>query len=175
MLKKIAIAVALVIAGILLYATTQPDTFRVERSITMQAPPEKIVAILEDFHQWPKWSPFEKYDPAMKRTHSGAARGKGAVYTWEGNSKAGMGRMEILEASASRVTIDLRFLKPMETQNVAEFTLVPNGKDSTRVTWSMHGRQLYISKVICLFVDMDEMVGKDFEAGLASLEKNAEI
>ena len=174
MLKKIAIVVAVVIAGILGYAATQPDTFHIERSTVIQAPPEKIAAILDDFHQWPKWSPFEKYDPAMKRTHSGAPRGKGAVYAWEGNSKAGAGRMEITEASAQHIAIDLRFLEPMAAQNVAEFTLVPEG-NATKVTWSMHGPQMYISKVICLFVSMDKMVGKDFEAGLATLKQQAEI
>ena len=174
MLKKIAIAAALVIAAVLGYAATKPDTFRIQRSATIQAPPEKIIAILDDFHRWPQWSPFEKYDPAMKRTHAGAARGKGAVYAWEGNSKAGAGRMEIVDVTPSHVLIDLRFLKPMEARNVAEFTLVPNG-NATTVTWSMHGPQPFLNKVVCLFLDMDAMVGKDFEAGLASLKKNAEI
>jgi Polyketide cyclase / dehydrase and lipid transport len=174
MLKIIAIALVVIIAAVLLLATRQPDTFRVERSIVIDAPPEKVVAHIDDFHEWQRWSPFEKIDPAMKKTHSGAAKGKGAVYAWEGNMKAGAGRMEIVQASASNVTMDLHFLKPFEARNVAEFRLEPQGAGATKVTWSIHGPNLFVSKVMGLFMSMDKMLGKDFEEGLAKLKSIAE-
>jgi hypothetical protein len=172
-LKKIVLVLIAVVAVILGYAATKPDTFSVQRSITINAPPEKIAPLLDDFHQWGAWSPWEKLDPAMKRTHSGAARGKGAVYAWEGNSQAGAGRMEVLDASAAHVGIQLDFLKPFASHNTAEFKLEPNG-NSTKVTWIMNGPNLYIGKVMSVFMSMDKMIGKDFEAGLANLKARAE-
>jgi len=173
-MKTILIVLAVAVAGILAYATTRPDTFRVERTITIQAPPEKIIPFLEDFHQWPAWSPFEKLDPAMKRTLSGPEKGKGAVYEWDGNRKAGSGRMEVLQVvPGSKVSIQLEFTKPFESKNLAEFDLANNG-GATRVTWSMSGPQTYITKVMCVFVSMDKMIGPDFETGLANLKAAAE-
>jgi uncharacterized protein YndB with AHSA1/START domain len=174
MLKKIAIVVVVLIAAILIFAATRPDDFRVERSINVKAPPEKVFALIDDFHSWPQWSPWEKLDPSMKRTLSAAPNGKGAAYAWEGNSEVGSGSMEITQSvPASKVVIDLHFIEPFEAQNVAEFTLAPLG-DSTRVVWSMHGPMPYVSKVMCLFVSMDKLVGKDFEKGLANLKAVAE-
>jgi uncharacterized protein YndB with AHSA1/START domain len=174
MFKKIAIVVVVLLAALLLFATTKPDTFRVQRTATIQAPPEKVFALINDFHDWGSWSPWEKLDPAMKRTYSGAANGKGAAYAWEGNSKVGAGRMEITDTSApSKVTIQLDFIKPFEGHNVAEFTLEPQG-GSTKVTWAMYGPSPYITKVMCVFISMDSMIGKDFEAGLANLKTVAE-
>jgi hypothetical protein len=173
MLKKIVLVIIVLVAVVLIWAATKPDTFRVERSTTIKAPPEKIVALIDDFHQWGTWSPWEKLDPNMKRTHSGAARGKGAVYAWEGNSKAGAGRMEVLDSSPSHVGIQLDFLKPFASHNTAEFILQPNG-DSTNVTWVMQGPNAYIGKVMSVFMSMDKMIGKDFEAGLANLKARAE-
>jgi hypothetical protein len=173
MLKKIALALLLIIAAILIIAAFQPNTFHVERTTTIKAPPEKIVPLLTDFHRWQQWSPYEKLDPAMKRTISGAPSGPGAIYEWSGNSQAGAGRMEILNASNAGVKIKLDFTKPFASHNIAEFRLEPHG-DTTNVTWSMTGPQMYISKVICLFMNMDKMVGKDFETGLANLKAIAE-
>ena len=173
MLKTIAIAAAAVVAAVLVYASTKPDTFRVQRSTTVSAPPAAVYALIDDFHRWGEWSPFEKLDPAMRRTFDGAPRGVGAVYAWAGNGKAGAGRMEIVEARPTRVAIRLDFEKPMRVRNTAEFTLEPAG-EATRVTWAMHGPNLFIGKVIGLFVDMDRMVGRDFEAGLAALKAAAE-
>ena len=173
MFAKIAIGLIVVIAAILGYAATLPDTFTVVRTKTINASPEKITPLLADFHRWDSWSPWEKLDPAMKKTHSGAASGKGAAYAWDGNSKAGAGRMEIVEASASHVTIKLDFLRPFESNNVTEFSLKPNG-NATDVTWTMRGPNMYIGKVMSIFVSMDKMVGKDFEAGLATLKSLAE-
>ena len=170
MLKNILIVVVVLIAGVLGYATTKPDTFSVQRSASIKAPPEKIFAVVNDFHRWTEWSPWEKLDPAMKRTQSGAPSGKGAVYAWEGNGKAGAGRMEIIESTpASKVGIQLDFIKPFEGHNIAEFTLAPQG-DTTQVTWVMHGPTPFVSKVMQVFVSMDAMIGKDFEAGLANLK-----
>ncbi|WP_321470480.1 SRPBCC family protein [uncultured Paludibaculum sp.] len=173
-MKKILAILAALLVVVLLWATTRPDRFQVERSADMQAPPEKIIAFIEDFHQWGAWSPFEKLDPEMKRTFSGAEKGKGAVYEWVGNSEAGTGRMEIADiAPGSKVTIQLDFTKPFEAHNIAEFTLVPvNG--TTRVTWSMRGPQPYVAKLIGLFMSMDSMVGKNFETGLVNLKSLAE-
>jgi uncharacterized protein YndB with AHSA1/START domain len=170
MLKKIAVAVAILLAVLLILAATKPNTFRVERSTSIQAPPEKVFALLDDFHRWSAWSPWEKMDPAMQRTYSGAASGTGAVYEWAGNSKVGRGRMEIVEATpASKVAVRLDFLEPFAAHNTAEFTLAPAG-DGTNVTWVMHGPNLFIGKVMSVFVSMDRMIGKDFEAGLANLK-----
>ena len=142
MLKLIGIAAAVlvvVVAALLIYAATLPDSFRIERSAVLKAPPEKIFALINDFHPWPAWSPWEKVDPALKRSYSGAPSGKGAAYAWEGNNKVGSGRMEILESvPASRIAIKLDFLKPFEAHNMAEFTLAPAGGGTT-VTWAMSG------------------------------------
>ena len=169
MLKTIAIVVVVLIAGVLVFAATKPDTFRVQRSASIKAPPEKISAVLSDFHGWQAWSPWEKMDPAMKRSYSGAPKGKVAAYAWEGNSKVGQGRMEIIDAAPSRVALDLDFVKPFEGHNKVVFTLVPQG-DATEVNWAMHGPLPYVSKVISVFCDMDGMIGKEFENGLANLK-----
>jgi uncharacterized protein YndB with AHSA1/START domain len=174
MLKKIAVAAAVLLVALLGFAATRPDTFRVERSTSIQASPERVFALINDLHSWGSWSPFEKKDPAMKKTLSGAPSGKGAVYEWEGNKEIGKGRMEITEASPpSRVSIRLDFMEPFEAHNVVDFTLSPQG-DATNVTWAIHGPSPFISKVIGIFCNMDKMIGKDFETGLASLKAIAE-
>ena len=175
MIKKVlsALALALVLLG--LFATTRSDTFRVERSTTIQATPEKVFAYLDDFQKFGAWSPWEKLDPALQRTFSGPARGVGSVYEWKGNSDVGAGRMEIksLEPNA-KVTIQLDFFAPMKTQNTTDYILQTNAAGGTTVTWAMHGPMPYISKLIGVFVSMDSMVGKDFEQGLANLKNAAE-
>ena len=174
MLKIIAIVLVVLIAGVLAVAATKPDTFRVQRATSIKAPPEKIFPLINDYHNWSSWSPYEKKDPAMKRTFSGAANGKGSVYEWEGNSDVGAGRMEITDTSPpSKVTLKLDFVKPFETHNIVEFRLEPKS-DSTEVTWDMHGPAPFISKVMQVFFSMDNMVGKDFETGLANLKAVAE-
>lgn len=174
MFKIIAIAALVVIIAILVFATTKPDTFRVERTTTIKAPPEKIYPLINDFHSWTTWSPYEKKDPDVKRTHSGAASGQGAVYEWDGDKNVGKGRMEITESSpASRIVIKLDFLAPFEAHNTAEFTLQPQG-DATQVTWSMYGPANYMSKLMSVFFNMDKMVGDDFAIGLANLKAAAE-
>jgi uncharacterized protein YndB with AHSA1/START domain len=174
MLKTILIVIVVLIAGVLAFALTKPDTFTVQRTASIKAPPEKIFAVLNDFHRWPEWSPWEKLDPAMKRTQSGATSGKGAVYAWEGNSKVGAGRMEILDAAPpSKVEIKLDFIRPFEGHNTNTFTVQPQG-DATQVNWTMTGPTPYVSKLMQVFVSMDSMIGKDFESGLANLKAIAE-
>jgi hypothetical protein len=172
MLKIILIVVLVLIAGLLAFAATKPGSFRYQRTASIKAPPEKILPLISDLHAWSRWNPFEK-DPAMKRTYSGAASGKGAVYEWDGNSQVGAGRMEILDVTPSKVTIKLDFLRPFEGHNTAELTLEPQG-DATRVTWAMFGPNRYLSKLMSVFMNMDTMIGREFETGLANLKKIAE-
>ena len=174
MLKTIAIVVVLLIAVVLVFAATMPDDFRVQRTTSIKAPPEKIFPLINDLHRWGSWSPWEKMDPDMKRTYSGAANGKGAAYAWQGNRKVGEGRMEIADTSPpSKISIKLDFVKPFEAHNTAEFTLEPKG-ESTNVTWTMYGPSAYIAKVMGIFVSMDKMIGSDFETGLANMKAVAE-
>ena len=170
----IAVVLALAIAIVLILAATKPDTFSVRRATTVKAPPEKIFPLINDFHQWGTWSPYENKDPAMKRTYSGAASGRGAVYAWDGNKNVGSGRMEILDASTpSKIVIKLDFFKPFEGHNTAEFTMLPQG-DATNVTWLMHGPAPLMSRLMQVFINMDNMIGKDFEIGLANLKRLTE-
>ena len=174
MFKTISLIVVVLIAAVLAYAAMRPDNFEVRRSTTIQAPPDKIYPLINEFHQWSVWSPYEKLDPAMKRSYSGAASGRGAVYAWEGNGKAGAGRMEIVEATPpSKVAIQLDFIKPFEGHNIAEFALAPQG-GATQVSWSMSGPSPYIAKLMDIFFNMDKMIGQDFEVGLANLKAAAE-
>jgi len=173
-LAIVAIVLAVAIAIVLILAATRPDTFSVQRAATIKAPPESIFPLIADFHQWGSWSPWENRDPAMQRSFSGAERGKGAVYAWDGNRNVGSGRMEILDVSVpSKIVIKLDFLKPFEAHNTAEFTMLPQG-DATNLTWAMHGPLVFMAKVMHTFINMDRMIGKDFEAGLANLKRLAE-
>jgi uncharacterized protein YndB with AHSA1/START domain len=170
----IAVVLAIIIAAVLILAATKPDTFRIERTAIVNAPAEKIFPLIADFHQWLNWSPWEGRDPALKRTYSGAERGNGAVYAWEGNKNVGSGRMEILEATTpSKVEIKLDFLKPFEAHNTAEFTMLPQG-GATKVVWVMQGPSPFMSKLMQVFMSFDNMIGKDFEAGLAKLKTISE-
>jgi len=174
MLKSIAIAIVVLVAAVLVFAATRPDDFRVQRSTVVKAAPERILPLITDFHRWAEWSPYEKLDPAMKRIHAGAPSGVGAVYQWEGNSQAGAGRMEIKEVQPpSRVAIQLDFTKPVEGHNVAEFALEPRA-GGTQVSWSMRGPSPYLMKLMGIFVNLDRMIGSDFETGLANLKAIAE-
>ncbi len=170
----IVIALVVVVAALLLLAATKPATFRVQRAASINASREEIYPFIEDFHNWGHWSPYEKLDPTMKKTYTGAPSGKGAVYEWQGNSKAGTGRMEITGASVpSKVIIKLDFLKPFEGHNTSEFSLDGKG-DSTNVTWAMYGPNSYMAKLMSIFMTMDRLLGKEFESGLANLKSVAE-
>jgi uncharacterized protein YndB with AHSA1/START domain len=170
MLKKIALGVVAAIAVFLIVVAMQPGEFRVERTAAMAAPAADVFAQLNDFHKWEAWSPWAKMDPAAKNTFEGPASGVGAKFSWDGNDKVGAGRMTITESKPSeRIAIQLEFLKPFAATNVAEFTLKGDARQ-TGLTWSMSGKKDFFSKGICLFMDMDKMVGGDFEKGLASIK-----
>ena len=178
MFKKVALSILAVlvvaVVGVLLVASTRPSDFTVQRSASIRAPADRLLPMIADFRQWPAWSPWEKLDPNMKRTYSGAASGVGSVYEWSGSSEVGQGRMEVRDVvPASKVGIQLDFIKPFEGHNVTDFTLVPQG-ERTEVTWLMHGPAPFVSKLMGLFVDMDKMIGKDFETGLANLKAASE-
>jgi uncharacterized protein YndB with AHSA1/START domain len=177
MIKTIVIVLVLLVvavAAVLAYAATKPPTFRVQRTATINAPPEKIFALINDLRGWGAWSPYEKKDPTMKRAFRGQESGKGAVYEWDGDKNVGKGRMEITDVSPpSKIVIKLDFLRPFEAHNTASFTMEPKGQ-STQVTWAMDGPNLFIGKVMSVFIDMDKMIGKDFEEGLGNLKRLAE-
>jgi carbon monoxide dehydrogenase subunit G len=176
MLKTLAIigvVVVIAIAGILLYAATKPDSFRVQRTVLINAPSDKVFSMINDIKAWTVWSPYEKKDPAMKRTYGAVTAGKGATYAWEGNKEVGQGSMEIVESNPQKIVIKLDFLKPFEAHNIGEFMLEPKG-DSTSVTWAIYGPSPYMSKVVGTFMNIDDMIGRDFEKGLADLKAAAE-
>jgi uncharacterized protein YndB with AHSA1/START domain len=178
MVKTVALVVVLllvvVVGAVLAYAATKPDVFHVQRSASVKAPPDKIFPLINDFRTWASWSPYEHKDPAMRKTYSGAATGKGAVYEWDGDKNVGSGRIEIADATPpSRLAIKLDMIKPFAASNRVEFTLQPQG-DTTNVTWAMNGHTPYLAKIMHVFLDMDRMVGQDFEAGLAKLKALAE-
>ena len=173
-LMYIAIALAVLIAIVLIVAAMRPDTFRVQRSIDINAPTEKIFPLINDYRHWGSWSPYEKVDPAMQRTFSGAPNGKGSVYEWNGNKNVGRGRMEILDATpSSKIVIKLDFFSPFEAHNTAEFTMQPKG-NATNVTWAMQGPVPYMMKIMHMFMNMDRMCGDQFQQGLTSMKAVAE-
>lgn len=168
-----ALVIAVAIVGLLIYASTRPDTFRYARSQRINAAPDAIFPLINDYKNWPQWSPYEHRDPAMKRTMEGPSAGVGAVYAWSGNKNVGSGRMEILDANPNRITIKLDFYAPFRANNIAEFSLVPHG-NQTEVTWAMSGPVPFIGKVMATLIDCNNMCGKDFSAGLASMKEVAE-
>ena len=167
------IILALLIAAFLAYVASRPNTFRVERSASIKSPPEKIFPLINDMHAFNTWNPYERKDP-NKGTYSGPPAGKGAGYAWE-SKKLGTGSMEILEARAPvKVTMALKFLKPMVASNICEFTIRPEGGGS-EVTWAMHGPSTFFTKLLHTVLSMDKMVGTDFANGLANLKQLAEM
>lgn len=163
-----------VVAAVLGYASTRPDQMLVQRSRSIRATPEQLFGRVNRLADWQQWSPWDKMDPGMSRTYEGPAEGVGASYAWNGNRKVGSGRMEIIEVTPDqRVVIKLDFLKPFEAHNTTVFEFQPDG-DSTTVTWTMTGPNLFMGKVMGLFMDMDAMIGKDFETGLANLKAAVE-
>ncbi|MGF6998457.1 SRPBCC family protein [Paraburkholderia sp. GAS32] len=173
MLKVILITVVAAVGPLLIYAATRPDNFRIERSVRIEAPPERVYGLIDDLHQFNRWNPFLRKDPAAQGTYSGTPSGKGARYAWQGE-KVGVGQMEIVDTAApANVTMNLDFIKPFEAHNIADFTLKPEA-GATQVTWAMHGPAPFLSKLMQVFVSMDRMVGKDFEDGLGNLKTLAE-
>jgi uncharacterized protein YndB with AHSA1/START domain len=174
MILKIFLALAIPIVLVLIFAATKPNTLRVQRSLSIAAPPEKIFALIDDFHNWSRWAPQDREDPTMTRTYSGPESGIGAASEWQSTGSAGSGRMSIPESERpSRIVVQTDFVKPFAAHNVNEFILEPAGTH-TRITWTMQGSNLYAMKVMGVFVNMDRMMGKHFEAGLNNLKSAAE-
>lgn len=170
MFKKILIALLLVVTAFIVVVSLQPADFRVTRSIVIDAAPAAVFDNVDDLHAWKAWSPWAKIDPAMKETFEGPARGRGAVYAWAGNKNVGEGRMTVTQSRPSDyVEINLEFIKPFAATNTTEFTF-KNDAGRTNVAWSMYGKNNFMSKAVCLFMDMDKMVGADFEKGLAQMK-----
>ncbi|PZO03541.1 MAG: polyketide cyclase [Hyphomicrobiales bacterium] len=182
MLKTVLLSLAgllvIAIAVTLILAAMKPGSFQVQRSIAINAPPERVYPLIADFRAWGAWSPWEKKDPALKRSFSGAEAGVGARYAWVGDKNVGEGSMEIVEAKApGRVGLKLDFIKPFEAHNDVVFSLQPHGQGatpSTNVVWTMTGPVPFFAKIIHVFMNMDAMVGGDFEAGLAAMKATAE-
>lgn len=172
--KKIGIGVAVVIVAFLLVVVTRPDTYHVERTKMISATPEVVFGHVADFRKWDGWSPWDKLDPTMKKTYGGTQGAVGATYAWVGNDQAGTGDMTIAAVEpAKRVEIDLHFVKPFEDRSKTRFKFEPEGQ-GTKVTWAMDGNNNFISKAMCLFMDMDKMIGNDFEKGLDAMKQVAE-
>ena len=177
-MSTILLILAVLAVALLAWASTRPDTFRMERSIRIAAPIVQVAAEIDDFHKWSTWSPWEHIDPTMTRKFSGADAGVGAIYEWDSQGKAGAGRMEITEmrAGAERglIAIRLEFFKPWKATNTAEFLMTPTDA-GTDLNWAMFGPSPFMSRLMGVFINFDKMVGKDFEAGLAALKRNAEL
>jgi hypothetical protein len=175
MLKKILIAVAVLVLVFVIIVATRPSDFRIVRSTTIAAPASVVFPHVNDLHKWDAWSPWAKLDPAMKQIHEGAAEGVGAVYSWAGNSEVGEGRMTITDSRTNElVRIKLEFIKPFAAVNTTEFTFKADGAQTT-VTWNMTGENNFVSKAFCMFMNMDKMIGGDFEKGLAGLKTVVEV
>ena len=174
MLKKIGLGVLTIVAILAIVVATRPGEFQVQRSTTIAASPEVVFSFLNDFHQWAKWSPWEKRDPNMKKTFEGSPSGAGAVYSWSGNDKVGEGRMTLTESKPNEgVLIKLEFIKPFAATNQTEIKLTP-AAGSTTVAWTMRGTNNFVGKAFSLVMNMDKMVGGDFENGLSQLKQQSE-
>jgi hypothetical protein len=173
MLKTVALIGAAVLGALLLHATTRPDTFQVARTATVQAPAERLHGLIADLHQFNTWNPYEKKDPQLRGEYRGPSAGPGAAYHFQGNRDVGRGSLEILASTPQRITMQLHMIDPFEARNVLEFTLAP-APEGTQVTWSMRGASPFLARLIGVFIDMDQMIGRDFEAGLGALKQRAE-
>lgn len=174
MLITVLIFLAALFGAVLIYAATRPDTFRIERSIQIKASPEVVFSLINNFHAWERWSPWENIDPDVQRSYNGPESGVGAVYGWQGNKHLGRGRMEIIESlPCTRIRIAIDFSEPFEAHNTVEFLLTAQGQ-ATHVIQAMYGPSPFVSKLIGLFFSMDKMVGGKYEEGLASLKALAE-
>jgi uncharacterized protein YndB with AHSA1/START domain len=171
---SLLVGLLLILAALIAVAATRPKTFRIERSIGILAPAERVHTLLNDFKAWKQWSPWEDKDPHLKRHYSGAESGPGARYAWSGNREVGDGEMEILESvTGKKVLVDLHFLKPFEARNHAEFSL-EEVAGKTQVTWAMYGPQSMMARFMSIFFSMEKMVGPDFEKGLSNLKHRSE-
>lgn len=174
MLKKALLAVGVLVAGLCAFIATRPSEFSVERSLVVAAPTERVFAQVNDFKGWAKWSPWAKLDPQMAITYGGPETGVGATYAWKGNKDVGSGKMEITESKPGElVKINLDFIEPFPASNVTQFSFAKDG-EGTKVAWRMDGKNDFMGKAFCLVMDMDKMVGGDFEKGLAAMKTESE-
>lgn len=174
MLKKILLAVGILLVVFIIVVALQPSDFRIVRSTQVSAPPERVFPLVNDFHQWQEWSPWAKLDPAAKNSFEGPSSGVGAIFRWSGNNEVGEGSMTITESKPSeRILLRLEFLKPMAGTSLTEFTFQPQG-DKTVVTWAMTGQNNFVGRAMCLVMNMDKMVGGQFEKGLETMKALAE-
>ncbi|MBK7858183.1 MAG: SRPBCC family protein [Archangiaceae bacterium] len=173
MAKKILAVVAVLVVAFLGFVATRPSEFTISRSASLAAPQPAVHALVNDFHQWARWSPWDQMDPSMKREYSGPASGVGSSYAWSGNDKVGEGRMTILGSTPEKIEIKLEFIKPFAATNVTAFSFAPEGA-GTKVQWSMNGHNNFMAKGFGVFMDMDKLVGADFEKGLASMATAAQ-
>jgi uncharacterized protein YndB with AHSA1/START domain len=178
MLKRVLLVLAAIVVVVAVVVAMQPSEYRVARKVIIAAPPSAVFAQVNDFHKWEAWNPWAKIDPAMKQTYEGAPAGVGAVYTWIGNNEVGEGRMTLTESRPNElIRIRLDFLQPFAATSIAEFSFTPEGppeRGPTAVTWSMNGRNNFMAKAIHLLMDMDRMIGDQFEVGLARMKAVAE-
>jgi Polyketide cyclase / dehydrase and lipid transport len=174
MLKIILISLAVILIVFVVVVAIQSSEFRLARSTAISAPPPAVFAQVNDFHKWEAWNPWGKIDPAMKQAYEGAPAGTGALYTWAGNNEVGEGRMTIIESRPNElIRIKLEFFKPFAATNIAEFTFKPE-RNQTAVTWSMFGEKNFMAKAVHLFMNMDKMIGGQFEKGLVSMKSIVE-
>jgi hypothetical protein len=174
MIKKILLGVLILLIVFVVVVALQPSHYRIARSTTITAPPADVFAQLNDLHKFQDWSPWAKLDPEMKQTYEGAPTGAGAAYAWEGNKKVGQGRMSITESKENElVNMKLEFIKPFASVAATDFALKLEG-NQTSLTWSMSGENNFMAKAFCMFMNMDKMVGGDFERGLAQLKEIVE-
>ena len=173
MLKTVALLAIAAVGALLLHAATRPDSFRVARSTVVNAPPEKLHALINDLHQFNTWNPYERKDPQLRGEYRGPAAGPGAMYHFQGNKDVGRGSLQILDSGPRKVTMQLHLIEPFEGRNTVEFTLAPAAA-GTQVTWAMNGASPFVARLVGIFVDMDRMIGRDFEAGLDALKQRAE-
>jgi uncharacterized protein YndB with AHSA1/START domain len=174
MAKKLGIGLIVLLGALALFVASRPAAFHIERETAIAAPAERVFPLVNDLRVWPRWSPYETRDPSMQRSYEGADAGLGASYGWDGNDDVGAGRMTITESVPNeRVAIRLEFLRPFVATNQVEFVFAPS-EGATRVVWAMDGRNGFTGKLIALLMDMDAMIGADFEKGLAALKAAAE-
>jgi hypothetical protein len=175
MWKKILLGFVVVVVVFLIVVALQPAHYAVTRSATIQAPPDRVFAQVNDFKAWNAWSPWAKLDPDCKYTFSDPSAGKGATYAWEGDSNVGSGNMTIIDSKpAEQIDLRLEFIKPFAGICPTQFTFKPEGAGGTRVTWTMTGENNFVAKAMCMFMNMDKMVGGDFEKGLANIKQIVE-
>ncbi|MFT3840824.1 MAG: SRPBCC family protein [Myxococcaceae bacterium] len=172
-MKKVLIALVVIVVGFVGFVASRPDTFTVQRKTTVNAPPEVVYGVVNDFHHFGDWSPWASMDPSMKTTYAGPESGKGASYAWVGNDKVGEGKMTITDSTPQKVTVALEFIKPFAASDEVVWAITPNGAN-TDFSWTMNGKSNFIFKAFGVFKDMDKMVGDDFQRGLDKLKTVAE-